>query len=219
MSKSSDFTRDIVNRIPDNIPVEVLIDPAWAQQPGEPDLAFERFTRYCNQIGRRSMLRVYQDEQKEKYRVKVPHALPPLWKDVVRKWRWTDRVALFDEYVKEENEAKWQERRDNHLEQEYEMAQTFGQDFKKLHKEFENRADYTPGTKDLERCATNFSKLGRLATGMATDRQEANMKIEEAAGAGAIAKALTEDPDAIKHINEALLRAANRDTGVNGVDG
>jgi hypothetical protein len=105
-SKTSDRSASInsvrdsrIGKISSDNPVEWQI-PVWEQQPGEPNLLYDRFSRFLLMGPKRSLLGMYQaegvrrgtkgyDENREKIEsVKRPTTAPRSWRAARDEWQW-----------------------------------------------------------------------------------------------------------------------------------
>lgn len=87
-----------------------LIEPLWEQQAGESTEWFKRFCRYRNQIGSRSLVACVNSEAADKGVQKRSTKAPGSWNQAKQKWRWDERVAAWDLYQVERQDAIWDER-------------------------------------------------------------------------------------------------------------
>jgi hypothetical protein len=84
-------------------------DLIWGRQPGEPNLWFDRFTRYREQGARRSLYAIYlaepakagsKREQRDDPRPRG--GVPGSWAKQAARWRWDERAEAWDQYERDQ---------------------------------------------------------------------------------------------------------------------
>ena len=152
---------------------------AFEQQPEESAKAFAAFSMYLN-LG--------PDRSLESVRVKCGKSsrLIQRWSS---RWRWSERVQAHDLYLatveREATEAvargrsaEWLKRQEEVREREWEMLERCIAAAKRALAAFMEREKVYANLADISRMLEVASKLGRLATGMATDRTESAVEVE-----------------------------------------
>lgn len=102
------------------------LDPTkmdWTRQIGEPTLWFERFQRYLQMGTKRSFNALYREELvkqgKPSYAVK---SIPASWQRMSRRWEWESRAELYDQFVLEEAQEKYESDRRELLQAQIELS-------------------------------------------------------------------------------------------------
>ena len=93
----------------------------WERQPGEGNLWYDRFTQYRLKGSSRSLGAVYDDWRAEKGRKRTGKPATS-WRRNWKKWRWEERAAAWDEHLRQEDEAKWLQRREERRERRWELG-------------------------------------------------------------------------------------------------
>lgn len=108
-------------------PITDLQEPFWERQTDhtgklEPTLWYDRFQNYYLFVGtERSKHGAYNMWRKEQG--KPPSkSLTRAWKVIMARWRWDERAEAWDNYQRQLDLARWQERRDAIREKEFELA-------------------------------------------------------------------------------------------------
>lgn len=94
----------------------------WRREDREPNLWFERFTRFRLRGPRRSLLAAYNAEREEQggvRRTKVPGA----WDRAAKQWQWRERAEAWDEHQRQREESAWERRRRDLRKQEWITSQ------------------------------------------------------------------------------------------------
>ncbi len=86
-------------------------------------MAYNRFHRYLTLPGKRSLLAAYNSERFDKGRKKAS-GCPQNWQNTYKGWRWEERAAAYDAHQRTLDQQKWQQRRDELRQLEWEMAQS-----------------------------------------------------------------------------------------------
>lgn len=87
----------------------------------EPNLWYDRYTAYRLMGASRSVLGCANQERVTKGREESGHA-PGSWRNAAKKWDWDTRATAWDEYQRQQDEAKWQARRDEIREADWEQG-------------------------------------------------------------------------------------------------
>ncbi len=165
----------------------------WEKEPTEPDLWFDRFTRYRLLGPARSLSAVYRKEPKpkgskrralrkgakgrEKARKVARQILPGSWRKAAKDWRWQARAEAFDEAQRQVTEEEWLRRREEWRSQEWNLGTKMGLKLNDLLYQ-----KISPGTlnpqdlKYLSDALEKSSKVVRLALGLVTERQSHEME-------------------------------------------
>jgi hypothetical protein len=154
----------------------------WDILPEENGLWYERFTKYRLQGPTRSRLGVYNNERLSKGR-KKRGSVPSSWVEASEKFQWRERAFAFDQYIRDRVEADWERRQEQLREREWELAQAMAEkaasmlQFPLVEKIVSTEDGETViiapvrwSMSDIPRLSSTLSKLGRLASGMETDR-------------------------------------------------
>jgi hypothetical protein len=145
---------------------------AFEQQPKESDKAYAAFSLYLSMGAQRSTAAVGKKLGKSA-------GLIEQW---CTRWQWLDRVAAHaahlavvereaTEALTRANAVSWVKRREEHKEEEWQMRCELVEAGRKILQKFR---DGTKGATlgDVARALELASRLGRLATGMPTDKTE-----------------------------------------------
>lgn len=146
---------------------------AFEQQENESDKAFAAFALYLGMGAQRSTYEVAAKLAKSEQLVRRWSA----------RWRWTDRVAAHAAHLavveREASEAlargkaaEWLTRQQEVREREWEMHEKCIEAARRGLKAFMEREKVYANLADISRMLEVASKLGRLASGMATDKTE-----------------------------------------------
>lgn len=95
---------------------------AWDRQPGEPERWFLRFDVYRRAGVGRSIEAIWKQEcaaTGETVRAKRPSNA---WYARAKQWRWEERASAWDNYLREEDDRQWAERREQIKADDWEMA-------------------------------------------------------------------------------------------------
>jgi hypothetical protein len=191
----------------------------WEQMPDEPDSWFQLFHRYYLLSGyHRTVVGAYRAWKEEETDTPAPAKTTGnarYWYDKAARWDWQARAHAFDEHNRLRDASKWQSRRDELREEEWNTASDMLQIARSAMKSYTNQArknfeiaqanlkrkrSGSNGTEvrnpqdpsgrvqlpsvsmklrgsDVARFAELGSKLGRLASGMATD-QTMNVSVQ-----------------------------------------
>ena len=152
---------------------------AFEQQPRESAKAFEAFSVYLNMGAERSLAAVGRKLGKSR-------ALLERWS---AKFDWAGRVQAQAAYLavveREATEAvargrsaEWLKRQQEVREREWDMHEKCIAAAKRALAAFMEREKVYANLADISRMLEVASKLGRLATGMATDRTESSVEVE-----------------------------------------
>ena len=151
----------------------------FEQQEKESAKAFEAFSVYLNMGAERSLAAVGRKLGKSR-------ALLERWS---AKFDWAERVLAYDlhlatvereatEVVARGRSAEWLKRQEAVREREWEMHERCIAAAKRALAAFMEREKVYANLADISRMLEVASKLGRLATGMATDRTESSVEVE-----------------------------------------
>lgn len=159
----------------------------WDILPGENSLWYERFTKYRLQGPTRSRLSVYNNERLAKGKKKRA-SVPSSWVAASEKFNWRERAFAFDQFIRDQVEADWEKRQQELRQREWELAQAMAEkaqamlQFPLAEKVVSTQDGETviiaPAKwtmSDVQRFANVMSKIGRLATGLETDRPHVDM--------------------------------------------
>jgi hypothetical protein len=152
---------------------------AFEQQARESAKAFEAFSVYLNMGPERSLAAVGRKLGKSR-------ALLERWS---AKFDWAERVLAHDlhlatvereatEAVARGKSAEWLKRQQEVREREWEMHERCIAAAKRALAAFMEREKVYANLADVSRILEVASKLGRLATGLATDRTESSVEVE-----------------------------------------
>ncbi len=179
----------------DLTPMKDTNEYPWERMPGEPNDWYDRFFKYYLKQGtRRSIMEAYRREVKVEHEGVIPSTSPsPRWHLKAYQWNWQVRAEAFDEHERMLDHIKWEDRRTVLREEEWgvstELLDIAKGHFKKVRSSQaqpagENKASgrvqlsrVALKNQDAVRFAELGSKLGRLATGMATDQIAVNIQV------------------------------------------
>lgn len=94
----------------------------WEQQPGEPNLWFDRFHAYLLMGSGRSLLGAYNAER-EKAGKSMMKAVPGAWNDAATRWDWQHRAWAFDSQIRLRDHQRWALRREEFRERQWRLAE------------------------------------------------------------------------------------------------
>lgn len=94
---------------PENISTEQLIQ-AWERQPGETEIWYNRFMRFCRMGYTRGILSVYNAERAERGRKEQPRVSGG-YSEKVKLYDWKTRVMAWDRYIERRDKAAWEKKR------------------------------------------------------------------------------------------------------------
>ncbi|GAB4474465.1 MAG: hypothetical protein OHK0037_35350 [Elainellaceae cyanobacterium] len=94
----------------------------WEQQPGEPNLWFDRFHAYLLMGSGRSLLGAYNAER-EKAGKSMMKAVPGAWNDAATRWDWQHRAWAFDGQIRLREHVRWATRREEFRERQWRLAE------------------------------------------------------------------------------------------------
>ena len=170
-------------------------EQAWERQRDkdgnlEPNLWYDRFTDYRLMEKPRSLLECVNRWRDDIGR-KRTNRRSGTWRRASEKWNWEQRAEAWDKHQRQLKEAKWEQRRDEQEEREWEVAQKLLQRFDKMlawplyevenvqERDSKGRVTSIQIIKpvnwrhgDAVRFAEAASKQARLAAGMETERIE-----------------------------------------------
>ncbi len=167
----------------------------WERQPGEPNLWYDRFFRhYLKQVeGKRNIVEACRRSNKES-EPKDRTQATPFWNQMAYQWNWQVRAEAYDEYARLKDHLRWEARRAELREKEWHMSSellTVAEDHITKIRSSQAQPDIPAGTpgrvqlprvrvknQDAARFAELGSKLGRLATGMATEQVAVNVQVK-----------------------------------------
>lgn len=161
----------------------------WERQPGEKNFWYDIFFRYYVLLGPgRNLARAYRAYAKaEEGFDATGYSVNPRWHHMALGWHWKIRAEAFDEFQRMRDAETWEKRRRELREKEWDVS---SQLLNVAEDALEALAPQDPspqasnkGTSgrvqsrtvkpgDVTRFAETGSKLGRLASGMATDQTQ-----------------------------------------------
>lgn len=160
----------------------------WERQPGEPNNWYDIFFRYYTLLGPgRNIARAYRAYAAvEEGFDATGYQVNTRWYHIAMGWRWKIRAEAFDEYQRMRDAEMWESRRRKLREKEWGVS---NQLLDVAEDSLEQMAPKPPDTQakgikgrvrrtglgkasDVARFAETGSKLGRLASGMATDQTQ-----------------------------------------------
>lgn len=172
----------------------------WERQPGEPNIWYQRFfLYYIPQGSRRAITEAYHRWRLAEKEERTFVSAPPNWDTKAYEWRWKLRAEAYDEYIRLEEQEKWERRQRALREREWavsssmlDVAQTMLENVQGKTSKDEAAAPQAQKTQvtsgrvpktprpqqrpllkgsDISRFAEVGSKVGRLAAGMSTDQR------------------------------------------------
>lgn len=171
-------------------PFQDNTDYPWERQPGEPNHWYDIFFRYYTLLGAsRNIARAFRAFTKAEEGHDAAGYYPgPLWHKMAGGWNWKIRAEAFDEFQRMRDAELWEERKRALREKEWEVssqmlivAEDSLEDFSQRPTEPQPHIKGKRGgvptarklkTGEIPRFAETGSKLGRLASGMATDQTQ-----------------------------------------------
>lgn len=117
-------------------PIEILIEPAWLQQPGETTQWYERFQRYYQAGGDRSIRSIYIRWRREQDSVRAELSgeptrplsatltVPGSWQKATKRYRWVERADAWDRHQFVVNQKLWDERQNQFRAQAWETYES-----------------------------------------------------------------------------------------------
>lgn len=172
--------------VPDLVPFEDDFRTPWERMPGEPNDWYHIFFEFfLKQGARRSISEAYR--RYSRVEKGTGKQASPRWRFHAYRWTWDVRAEAYDEHQRIIEAERWEGRRRELREKEWDTASTMLviaeeelDQYKASTGEGQETPDGTPGrvpqprpklkSGDVARFAEVGSKLGRLATGMATDQ-------------------------------------------------
>jgi hypothetical protein len=166
----------------------------WERMPGEPNDWYDRFLKYYVKQGtRRSIIEAYRRCVKVEQNRSTTSAPSPVWHLRAYQWNWLVRAEAFDEYERMLDHIKWEDRRNELRKEEWDVSSEL-LDIAKVHFKKIKGSQVQPAdpesnsgrvqlariavkNQDAARFAELGSKLGRLATGMATEQIAINIQV------------------------------------------
>lgn len=166
-------------------PFEDNTNYPWERQPGEPNSWYNIFFSYYTLLGAgRNIARAYRAYIKAEEGWNASGYSPsPRWHHMATGWNWKIRAEAFDEFQRMRDGELWETRRRALREKEWEVSssllevaeETLGSLAPRLP---DTNGNTPPGRvpkrvvkpEHVARFAETGSKLGRLASGMATDQ-------------------------------------------------
>lgn len=161
---------------------------AWDIQPGESAMWYNRFWTWLT-AAKRSLVNVYNQER-EKVN-KSPRRSPPgAWREAFKRWEWEKRAAAWDAAERDRRAAEWEAKRQLLRDREWEAAEALLDRATQMlafpleiteceEKDVDGRVIHVTTinpvrwvVRDIPAMLEAASKLGRLATGMATNKIE-----------------------------------------------
>lgn len=161
---------------------------SWDIQPGESALWYGRFWSWLTDP-KRSLRAVYNRERKLAGK-RPTKSTPGPWKEIVTKWQWKERAADWDAAERARRVAEWEAKSQQLRNREWEASEALLDKATQMlafpleTTEIEERdaggqvihvTTITPARwvmRDIPAMLEAASKLGRLATGLATNRVE-----------------------------------------------
>lgn len=95
---------------------------AWDRQPGEPERWFLRFDVYRRAGAGRSLEAVWNQEGAAKRSGAKQTRPSSTWYARSKQWRWEERASAWDNYLRDEDERQWAERREQIKADDWDMA-------------------------------------------------------------------------------------------------
>jgi hypothetical protein len=178
----------------DLTPLQDTREFPWERMAGEPNDWYDRFfIYYLKQGTRRSIQEAYRRCVKVEQERSTTSAPSPLWHLRAYQWNWQVRAEAYDEHERMLEHIKWEERRSKLREEEWDVS-TELLDIAKGHFQKIKSSQVQPEAQgsnsgrvqltrvavknqDAARFADLGSKLGRLATGMATEQIAINIQV------------------------------------------
>jgi hypothetical protein len=166
----------------------------WERMVGEPNDWYDRFLKYYIKQGtRRSIQEAYRRCVKVEQERSTASAPSPRWHLKAYQWNWQVRAEAFDEHERMLDHIKWEERRGKLREEEWGVSSKL-LEIAKVHFHKIKSSQVQPAdpernsgrvqlariavkNQDAARFAELGSKLGRLATGMATEQIAINIQV------------------------------------------
>lgn len=168
----------------------------WERMPGEPNLWFDRFFKYyLKQGSKRSLVEAFRRFKGAEGDVQHWTQVNPRWANMRHQWNWKVRAEAYDEHERMMDHTKWEARRKELREQEWKVSSEL-LDVAETHLERVSSSQAQPVSpassgssgrvqvpraivknQDAARFAELGSKLGRLASGMATDQIDVNVQV------------------------------------------
>ncbi len=167
----------------------------WERMAGEPNDWYNRFFKfYLKQSGKRSISEAYRRYLTEEGRPSPSNVHPGSnWHLNAYTWNWEVRAEAYDEHARMLDHIKWEGRRAELREEEWgvssELLNIAKTHFEKVKSSQVQPADPESNSgrvhltrvavknQDAARFADLGSKLGRLATGMATEQVAINIQV------------------------------------------
>lgn len=166
------------------IPVEDTSNYPWERQPGEPNFWYDIFFRYYTLLGpSRNITAAYRAYAKaEEGFDATGMETNPMWRFKAHEWNWKIRAEAFDEFQRIKDAELWEQRKRELREKEWGVANELlsqaegslaSRSSYETVKGPQGRVQNTPlKPRDITGFASTGSKLGRLASGMATDQTQ-----------------------------------------------
>lgn len=145
----------------------------WDQQPGESPEAYAVFTEYLHLGDHRSLKAVAAKLSRQL-------SIIARWS---KKWHWQERVTRWHEHLvdvrtkrieilQEADAVDWVRRQKEHREKEYDLAQKGFEILRRWINELAKRKRVKMSAAEAAKLLDVCSRIGRLAAGMATNRDE-----------------------------------------------
>ncbi len=178
----------------DLTPLEDTGTYPWERMPGEPNHWYDKFFKYyLKQGSKRSLVEAFRRFKGAEGDTQHWSQANPGWATMRHKWNWKVRAEAYDEHERMMDHVKWEVRRKELREQEWKVSSEL-LDVAEVHLQRITSSQAhpvstagTPGrvqvpravvkNQDAARFAELGSKLGRLASGMATDQIDVNVQV------------------------------------------
>ncbi len=178
----------------DLTPLEDTGTYPWERMPGEPNNWYDKFFKYYLKQGtKRSLVEAFRRFKGAEGSNRHWSQANPAWATMRHQWNWKVRAEAYDEHERMLDHVKWEARRAKLREKEWKVSNEL-LNVAEAHIERVRGSQVhpevsagTPGrvqvpravvkNQDAARFAELGSKLGRLATGMATDQIAVNVQV------------------------------------------